>query len=243
MAIKIALVEPAFGGNIGATARVMKNFGFKELILINPKTELTNDTYRFAMHAEDVLANIKIYKTLRELAQEVPYLVGTTARICTDRGSMYGRAAISSNNPTLVNILQFKSDCAIVFGREDSGLTNEEIDICDMTVHIPTSKEYKALNLAQSVAIILYSLHILKKNIFKPRYREATVEEKELLIEWFNKLVSIVGIYDWKELHLMRRFRNIIGRAFVSGKEATSLVGVFSKAHNRIKELEEKLGK
>jgi tRNA C32,U32 (ribose-2'-O)-methylase TrmJ len=94
------------------------------------------------------------------------------------------------------------------------------------------------LNLAQAVSIILYSLHILKDDLPETDYREAKKEEKDMLIEWFGKAVAVSGIKDWKADHLVRRFRNIIGRAFVSGKEAHSLVGVFSRTYNRLKELD-----
>ena len=82
MAIKVVLVEPSVSGNIGSVARVMKNFGFRELILINPQTEIDGDAYRFAMHAEDILENVKIYPNLEDFIGTIPYVVGTTARIC-----------------------------------------------------------------------------------------------------------------------------------------------------------------
>ncbi|NHK29778.1 MAG: RNA methyltransferase [Asgard group archaeon] len=239
MTIKVVLVEPSVPGNIGATARIMKNFDFIELVLINPQTELTGETYKFAMNAKDILENIAIFDSLKEFAETVTYIVGTTAKICTDKGSTDARVAVSSNDPTLKNLLEFQDDIAILFGREDKGLTNEEIDLCDMTIHIPTSEDYKTLNLAQAVSIILYSLHILRDDLLSTHYREAKKEEKDLLIEWFGKAVAVSGIKDWKADHLVRRFRNIIGRAFVSGKEAHSLVGVFSRTYNRLKDFED----
>jgi TrmH family RNA methyltransferase len=236
MTIKIVLVEPSVPGNIGAAARVMKNFGFTELVLINPQTDLTGETYRYAMNAQDVLETMQVYNSLEEFTKTVSYIIGTTAKIITDGGSTDERVAVSSNDPSLKNILEFQDDIAVLFGREDKGLTNAEISFCDMTINIPTSSEYKALNLAQAIAIIVYELSILKSKVRKTDYRAAKREEKELLVEWFAKTVSILEIKDWKAKHLVRRFRNIVGRAFVSGKEAHSLVGVFSKAYNRIKE-------
>jgi len=239
MSIKIVLVEPTIPGNIGSVARVMKNFGFKELILINPQTEISGDTYRLAVKAQDIIENMEIYDSLEEFVKTVTYVVGTTAKICTDHGSTNVRVAISSDDPSLINLLQFKDDIAILFGREDIGLTNKEILCCDMTVHIPTSEDYKALNLAQAVAIMLYSLHIKREKVKRTDYRRATREEKDLLLEWFEKAVSVLGFRTRKEEILVRRFRNILGRAFVSGKEAVSLVGVFSKTYNQVQECNE----
>lgn len=239
MTIKIVLVEPKISGNIGAVARVMKNFDFNELVLINPQADIAGDAFRFAKHAQEVLDNIKIYDSLEEFCKTVTYVVGTTSKISTDKGSTNVRVAVSSNDPSLANILQFKGDVAILFGREDYGLTNEEIEFCDMSIHIPTSDDYKALNLAQSVAIIIYSLHVLKERIVDTHYREAKKEEKDLLIEWFEKAVSVLGYHERKSEFLVRCFRNIMGRSFVSGKEAVSLVGVFSRSYKRIKKCDE----
>jgi tRNA/rRNA methyltransferase len=192
------------------------------------------------MNAQDILENMQIYSTLEEFLTKVTYVVGTTARIGSDRGATDARVAVSSADPSIQNIVEFEGDIAILFGREDSGLTNKEINACDMTIHIPSVDEYKSLNLAQAVTIILYSLYIKKQNIFEPNYRAATREEKELLLEWFDKAVSVLNFDNKKEKNLRRRFHNIIGRSFVSGKEATSLVAVFSRSYNRITYLEEK---
>ena len=237
MTIKIVLVEPSVQGNIGAAARVMKNFGFKDLVLINPQVDISGDVQRFAMNAQDILENMQIYDTLDEFLKTVTYIVGTTARHGSDKGTTDARIAVSSADPSLQNIIEFDGDIAILFGREDSGLTNKEVNACDMTIHIPTEDEYKALNLAQAVSIILYSLHIRKEQIFEPNYRAATLEEKELLLEWFEKAASVLDLDEKKEKNLIRRFHNIIGRSFVSGKEATSLVAIFSRTYKRITEL------
>lgn len=241
MTIKVVIVEPSVAGNIGATARVMKNFGFNDLVLINPQTEFTSQTYQFALKASDILESAKIYSSLEEFKKTVSFLVGTTAKIIKDQGSTDARVAVNTTDPSLINILSTKGDIGLVFGREDIGLLNKEINLCDMTIHIPTAKEYKALNLAQAVAIILYSLHKLTLKGKITDYREANRDEKEILIELFSKNVSVLGYNKNKEKHLIRRFRNIIGRAFISGKEATSLCGVFSRSFNKIVELEKKL--
>ncbi|MFW9922860.1 MAG: RNA methyltransferase, partial [Candidatus Thorarchaeota archaeon] len=230
MTIEIVLVEPGFPGNIGSTARVMKNFGFSNLVLINPRTEVSREAYRLAMHAEEILENARIFPSLEEYIKTVSYVVGTTAKICTDIGSTNSRVAVSSDDNSLDNLVSFDGKIGILFGREDYGLTNNEIEKCDMTIHIPTSNEYLALNLSQAVGIILYAISIRKHPGIKSHYRKAKYEEKEKLIEWFEKAVNALDFRDRKKEILIRRFRNIIGRAFVSGKEATSLLAVFSRA-------------
>ena len=235
MAIKVVLVEPGVPGNIGAAARVMKNFGFSDMVLINPRVDMKGDVFRFAMHAKDIIENAQIYDSLEEFVDTVSYVVGTTAKIGTDKASIYARIAVSSADPSIINLLEFHDDIALLFGREEWGLTNEEIEFCDMTIHIPTADEYKALNLAQAIAIILYSISIKRKEkIATIDYRAANKKEKDQLIEWFEKLVSLNEYPERKGELLIRRFRNIVGRAFVSGKEAHSLIGVFSRSYKRI---------
>jgi TrmH family RNA methyltransferase len=240
MTIKIVLVEPSIGGNIGSTARVMKNFGYKDLVLINPQTEFTGETYRFAMNATDILDKTTIYESLKEFSKTVDFIVGTTARICKRGGSTNVRVAVRSDDPSLKKLVEVEGDIALLFGRENYGLSNEEIAFCDMTITIPTEKEYRALNLAQSIGIILYSLNMHKKNGFSTLYHVAKKEDKETLIHWFNKAVHELYSRERKAEILTRRFRNIIGRAFVSGKEANSLIGVFSKTYNLAKKFEER---
>ncbi len=94
--------------------------------------EIKGDVFRFAMKAEGIIDKIEIYDSLEEYLPKVSYVVGTTARITSDKGSTNARIAVSSDDPSLVNILTFKDDIAILFGREDSGLTNSEINCCPL---------------------------------------------------------------------------------------------------------------
>ncbi|MEA2070566.1 MAG: RNA methyltransferase, partial [Asgard group archaeon] len=234
----VVLVEPEGPANIGSVARVMKNFGFKDLVLINPQTSLTGDSYKYAMHAKEILENHQEYDSLDDFLPKVTYVIGTTAQIITDIGSTNARIAVRSDDPSLKNVWSFDGDVAILFGRESTGLTNNEINLCDMTIHIPAAEEYYVLNLAQSVGIILYSLYLHQLDPERIKYRQAKRNEKEKLINFFAQAVSVLGFHQRKEEILVRRFRNIIGRSFVSGKEAVSLMGVFTRTYKRIKQCE-----
>ncbi|WP_287584856.1 RNA methyltransferase [Candidatus Borrarchaeum sp.] len=228
MQIRIVIVEITGEINLGSICRLMKNFGFRELYLVNPKLDLNKLTtaYGFAMHAKELLKEIKIATSLEEALTDVDAVVGTTAI-----------AASGISNPLRVTVhpeeLQLMIDLsgktAIIFGREGTGLTNEELNSCDVVVTIPSDSEYPTLNIAQAAAIILYSIFRLKKGRKHARFRAASQIEKDKLFEYFSKLLEKIRFMDAKRPIAERIFRNIIGRAFISGRECHTLLGVFRK--------------
>ncbi len=228
MQIRIVIVEIAGEINLGSICRLMGNFGFRELYLVNPKLDLNKLTtaYGFAMHAKELLKEIKIATSLEEALTDVDAVVGTTAI-----------AASGISNPLRVTVhpeeLQLMIDLsgktAIIFGREGTGLTNEELNSCDVVVTIPSDSEYPTLNIAQAAAIILYSIFRLKKGRKNARFRAASQIEKDKLFEYFSKLLEKIRFMDAKRPIAERIFRNIIGRAFISGRECHTLLGVFRK--------------
>jgi len=150
--IHIILMEPENPGNLGAIARVMKNFGFMSLILINPKLEVDETARCRAKHAQDILDNAKI-KDVSYL-KKMDLLVGTTAKVGTDynipRSPLSPKDLAAKVNP--------KQKIGLLIGREGIGLTNEEIMMCDFTVTIPANPDYPTLNISHALAILLYEL-------------------------------------------------------------------------------------
>jgi len=133
--ISIVLIEPENPGNIGAITRVMANFGFESLFLVNPKCDhLSQEAKNRAKHAQEVLNNAKTIKNLNKF----DYLIATTAQIGTD----YNLPRSPIKPEQLAKILPEKGNIALVFGREGIGLTNEEINKADFVVTIPTNKKY-----------------------------------------------------------------------------------------------------
>lgn len=226
----IILVEPIYPGNIGSVARVMKNFGFKELVLINPP-EIAGEARAMAMHARDVLENAKIAGDFDELKDDYDFLVATSAVIGTDRNPL--RTPIFPWQ--LKSSLDLDGKIGIVFGREDKGLLNKELKKCDLFVTIPAHHEYPTLNLAQSVAIILYEIYRLEnESIQLEKTREANKIEKKVLLQKFDALVEAAGLWDFKADIAKKTFRSVIGRGFISGREAFTLTGVFRRAYEAI---------
>ncbi len=229
----VILVEPRYEGNVGSVARVMKNFGFSELILVNPH-KLGKEARAMAMHGRDVLENAKISDGFEKLKEEFDFLIATTAIIATDRNPM--RTPVFPEN--LKNSIALDGRIGLVFGREDYGLYNEEIEMCDLLVSIPANSEYPTLNLSHSVAILLYEISKLEMEK-KPRklkkFRKVNLVEKRILLEKFDSFVESVHNRKQDAKLAKKTFRQLIGRAFISGRESFTLIGLFRKARNRIK--------
>jgi len=230
--IKVVLVGAEHAGNVGAVARVMKNFGVKELVLVSPKFASFDEAYARAMHGRDVLENARMFKTVKEAIVDADCVVATTARL----GDQYHVFRTAITPQTLVeNLGGVEGKVAILFGRESSGLTNEEIKEADIVVTIPASEDYPTLNLSHAVAIILYELfksslsHLTKKKV-----RAATRREREQALKFFREIILALGYREEKIELVEKAFRNIISRAWISGREMHTLLGVLRKIRDRL---------
>lgn len=226
-----------YSGNIGSSARVIKNFGFHCLVLISPLCEINAESYKFAVHAKDLLLSSKIYQSIDIFIEEekIDFVVGTTARVGGDKNPR--RNAILSQ---FIRDLELpKGNIAILFGNEETGLTNEELEKVDLLVTIPTSDIYPSLNLSHAVAIIAYELSLnLRKSRPLP-YRFSTKEERNILIDYLLELADIV-LEEFGESR-KRIYRDIlfnwVNRAFLTGREVHSLIGFVRRLLARMKGL------
>jgi TrmH family RNA methyltransferase len=152
--VSFVLVEPKESGNIGASARAIKNMGFMNLCLVSPPSLLTDEARWFACNALDVLETARSYPDVKSAIKDKAIVVGTSRRTGKRRGMILPLEQGARNI-----IERAKSGkVAILFGREDKGLLNEEVDECGLLLTIPTSKEHRSLNLAQAVLIVAYEL-------------------------------------------------------------------------------------
>ncbi|ODS38529.1 MAG: hypothetical protein A7316_00965 [Candidatus Altiarchaeales archaeon WOR_SM1_86-2] len=229
----VILVGPKYPGNIGAVARIMKNFGLMELILLNPaEREISKKARIMATHAQDVLNDAITLDSFDALKERFDFLIATTAVIGRDKNPL--RTPILPEQ--LETAVDLEGKIGLVFGREDHGLSNEEIEMCDLLVTIRASSDYPTLNVSQAVAIILYEISKLeRKGIGLKKFRKADKIEKGVLLEKFNDLVDAVGLEDFRARIAKKTFKSLIGRAFISGREAFTLTGVFRRASERIK--------
>jgi len=229
----VVLVEPKYGGNIGSVARFMKNFGFSRLALVNPP-ELGSEARAMAMHGRDILEKASKFKSLEKAEKKFDIVVGTSSVVATDRN--YMRTPVLPEN--LKRSLEVKGRIALVFGREDYGLTNEEIESCDMLLNIPADPKYPTLNLAQSVGIVLYELsrgYWAGKLKTRKKMQELSGVEKRVLLEKFDTLADLVHDREFDRKLSKKTFKHLVSRSFISSGEASTLIGVLRKAGERLK--------
>ncbi|AOD15322.1 RNA methyltransferase [Xanthomonas fragariae] len=155
--IRFVLVGTQHPGNIGAAARAMKTMGVSRLVLVAPERALDEDAFRRSAGAEDVLGDAPIFATLAEAVADCTLVIGCTARarrvaleeLLPDEGAQ--RALAKAGEP---------AEVAFVFGRERTGLTNDELQLCHAAVHIPSDPQFSSLNLAAAVQVLAYEVRL-----------------------------------------------------------------------------------
>ena len=222
----VVFVEPKFPGNIGFIARVMANFEFENLILVNPE-EIGKDAYRFAKHGKRIIERAIIMNDFGELRDFLDYAIATSG-IDTRSPKKFKRIAITPEE-LADKIRKMEGKVGIIFGRENYGLYNDEIEKCDLLVRIPSSSNYPVLNVSHAAAIILYEIY--KKGSESSDRPVAENFELDLLTKNFSEILKIINFPEHKRKNTEVMFRRIIGRATLTKWEFHSLMGVL----NRIK--------
>jgi len=214
--ISIALVEPSYPINVGYAARVIKNFGYKKLILVNPKFDM-QAAWKFASHAVDILKCAEEC-AFDELIKKEDYVVGTTAISAKREGNLTRQTVPPWE---IINMVSGNKIC-LVFGRDTTGLTNEEITKCDLIVKIPASRKYPTLNISHAIAIILYEISksTLKNKPFTPR-----VSVDKIAAD-FTELALIAGVQEYKVKIMKEALRRILRRSKPTQRESSLLVGL-----------------
>lgn len=224
--ISFVLIEPLYSGNIGSAARVIKNFGFSNLVLVNPK-EITKEAYNMASHAYDILKNAKIYNSINHVIKEYDIVIGTSG-IKTNNECNYTRNPKYSPK-SIVKIIEkigYKKKIAILFGRENIGLKNEELKLCTLICSIPTNVSYPILNLAQSVGIIAYEITKINKII---KYESISKKENIIILEKIKNLLLDINYKEEKIQNILILFKRIIGRTKLTKCEYNILMGLIRK--------------
>ncbi len=230
LTFKVILVEPVYEGNVGSVARVMKNFGFRELALVNP-CPLGSEARKYAMHAHDILENAIIADSLKEAAADSNLLIGTTGN-----PGVTTKEHVRMPPLTPAEVREKLKDktgtVSLVFGREDKGLTNEELIQCDIVSTIPTSEDYPSLNLSHAVAVTLYEL----SEIYKGTILLADRTDVELLYDHLKEIIDEIDYKQHKKEKTMVMLRRIFGRAELTGREVQTLRGLLRKMQGKRRE-------
>ena len=225
--ISIILVEPELSENVGFIARTMKNFDFKELILIKPKCDL-DKAVKTAKHGKDILKKAKIKKF--DYLKNFDYLIGTTAMLGTDYNIPRNPISPEQLSEKLKKVDLKKINIGILIGREGIGLKNNEIDMCDILVSIPASKKYPTLNISHATSIILYELFKTKKEKSTSHISFATKKEKKVILDYLNKILNRLEFKTKEKKQTQKKvWKRIFGKALLTKREAFSVMGLFRK--------------
>lgn len=236
--IKIVLVETSHPGNIGAVARAMKNMGLSKLALVAPKIFPSAEATSRASGADELLANALVCEHLHEAIQDCSLVIGASARSRTiSWPELEPRAC-----PPLLQSQPADTQVAIVFGRENSGLKNHELDLCQYLLRIPCNPNYSSLNLAAAVQVVSYELFLAfgeqtPSTIGDRGYDAlATAEQMEAFYEHLLQTIADIGfLHPDKSNSIMRRLRRIFNRTHLDTKELDILRGIlrFSQNNNK----------
>ncbi|MDO6564858.1 RNA methyltransferase [Amphritea sp. 1_MG-2023] len=237
--IRIVLVNTTHPGNIGGVARAMKNMGLSDLCLIEPRRFPHADASARAAGADDVLESAVVVDSLEQALADCHLVVGTSARSRTIPWPLVNPRELAA----IVSPLPAETRVAIVFGREDRGLTNEELQRCHQHVHIPVNDQFSSLNLAAAVQVITYELRMAKEmdvSTAKPRWGTewdvdlAEGRELTLLFEHFERTLTEIEFLDPdKPRNLMPRLQRLLLRAVPDKLEVNILRGMLTAMQKR----------
>ena len=238
--IRIVLINTQHPGNIGATARAMKNMGLSQLYLVEPQDFPADKAIWRAGHATDVLTEARVVSTLDEAIADCGLVLGTSARersitweLHTAREAGEHAVREAPSHPV-----------AILFGREDRGLTNEELQRCHAHLHIPANPVYSVLNVATAVQVVCYELRqaaLTQAEVpAKPEWAEwdiapATVEELEYYIEHLEQTLVDLGFHKRENpRQTMTRLRRLYSRIRPDQMELSILRGILTGTQHTI---------
>ena len=234
--IRIVLINTSHPGNIGSVARAMKTMGLVQLYLVSPLQYPHHKANEMAVGATDILEQAVVVETLDEAIADCALVVGTSARMRTIPWPLLTPREMAEK----IKDESDRSQVAIIFGCEQSGLTNEELQRCHLHTHIHTDPQFSSLNIAAAVQVITYELRLASLlHEEKPEewdYRLATVDEMEKL---FVHLESVFVAIDFLKLSaprkLMTRMRRLFLRARPDVMEMNMLRGMLTAIEETLK--------
>ncbi|QSR36132.1 tRNA (cytosine(32)/uridine(32)-2'-O)-methyltransferase TrmJ [Marinobacterium iners] len=237
--IRIVLVNTTHPGNIGGVARAMKNMGVSDLCLVEPKSFPHPDADARASGATDILEKARVVSTLDEALADCGLIFGTSARERHIPWPLVNPRELAA----IATPLEGKARVAILFGREDRGLTNEELQRCHHHVHIPAVESFSSLNIAAAVQVITYELRmaqVVDQQAARPQWGTdwdielAEQRELELMFEHLERtLVEIEFLDPNNPRQLMPRLRRLLQRAVPDKVEVNVLRGILTAIERR----------
>jgi TrmH family RNA methyltransferase len=245
--VRVVLVNTSHPGNIGGAARAMKNMGLTRLVLVEPRRFPDQNADARAAGADDVLVGAVVVDTLEEAIADCVLVLGTSAR---DRRIPWPVVDAREAAHKVLDQLAELPDAqvALVFGREDSGLTSDELQRCQFHVHIPSNPDFSSLNLAAAVQVVAYELRMLvlqRQNLptsvqkvetsSTANEMPSTADEMEQFFTHLEGVLVEIGFLDpHQPRHLMPRLRRLYGRIRVNRMEMNILRGILTETQKAI---------
>lgn len=232
--LRFILVGTSHPGNVGAAARAMKTMGFSRLVLVKPRFDdvlKQKEAIAFASGAQDILENALIVDTLEEALQDCHLAAALSARLREFSPPIYSPREFSENA-----LSDGHSNCALVFGSERYGLSNEDVEQCHALINIPANHEYSSLNLAQAIMILAYECRMafLKKENLPERDEQigfhgemASVDQINGMFSHLETALSTIGFLNpHNPKKLMPRLRRLFSRTNLETEEVNILRGI-----------------
>ena len=237
--VKIILIETSNSGNIGSVLRAMKTMGFKNLCLVNPKKFPSDEVKALAANAKDMIDDVVVVDTLDKALSDIDFVVGTSSRI---RKVPWPNEPLNTVAPQINKIIESKTNVGILFGREDRGLTNDELQRCNLHIHIPANEEYPVLNLAMAVQVVCYQIYIdslSKKSLVKndnwdvPKAKSNHVKR---LIEHFISVAEELEVFNkGNPRQIGARIKRMFTRIGLDEMEVNFLRGFLAATEEKLK--------
>ena len=238
--IQVVLVNPSHPGNIGAVARAIKNMGLHHLVLVAPRKFPDPEAQWRAASAVDIIDNARVVETLDEAIGDSQFVVGTSAR---DRRIPW---PVQDARLTAARIVErsVQEKVSILFGREDSGLNNEELRRCNLHCHIPTHPDYESLNLSMAVQIVCYEIRMAELEGTLPSNEDshwenpfATSKDMEYFYQHLEEtLVELEFLNPAAPKQLMTRLRRLYSRVRLDDMEVQILRGILKETRRVIRQ-------
>ena len=234
--INIVLVDTIHPGNIGSVARAMKTMGLSRLSLVNPRVFPSDDAIALSGNATDVLKNAKIYKNIRDAVKDSTFVYATSSRDRTIQWPIKDAASAAKDIHAEVNN---NKEISIIFGKEDRGLTNDELENANRLIEIPANPIYPVLNLAMSVQIISYEIFKSSSDVKLKEWRdypEVNSEQLQMLIDHFiDTAVEIDVIDPDNPKKIISRIKRMFTRLQPDEMEASFMRGFLSAIKKKLK--------
>ena len=231
--VRVVLVRPQGGLNVGSVARIMKNFGVYDLAVVAPRADLLGEEARtMALSAIGILQRARICSSIAEATAGATYIVGATCRPRVLAAPVMPSRAAARRFARLTD----RHRIAILFGREDKGLSNRDLETCRFLITIPSAGDFRSFNLAHAVGLVLYEVFLASGRAVPAPARSAgtvpaTGEDLERMFAHIRRTLGAIGFFDrgiGQPAHYLRGLRRVFARRIMDQRDVRLVRAIFS---------------